>query len=127
NIGSTQELEHAAAAMLSRCRESLPEARIEGFTVQKMIRRGGAHELIAGIAVDKTFGPTIIFGQGGTAVELIADRALALPPLNARLARELIARTRIHRLLLGYRDQAAADMAALESALVSLSQLAADV
>ena len=127
NIESAEELEHAAAAMLLRCRESLPQARIEGFTVQKMIRRGGAHELLAGIALDPTFGPTIVFGQGGTAVELIGDRALALPPLNARLARELIARTRVHRLLLGYRDCPPADMIALERALVSLSQLAADV
>lgn len=127
NIESAEELERAAAAMLLRCRESAPQARIEGFTVQKMIRRGGAHELLAGIAVDPTFGPTIVFGQGGTAVELIADRALALPPLNARLARELIARTRIRRLLLGYRDCPPADMTALERALVSLSQLAADV
>jgi len=127
NIESVVELERAADAMLLRCRQSAPSARIDGFTVQKMIRRGGAYELLAGIAVDPTFGPTIVFGQGGTAVELIADRALALPPLNARLARELIASTRIHRLLLGYRDHAAADTAALERALVSLSQLAADV
>jgi acetyltransferase len=127
NIESAEELERAAAAMLLRCRASSPQARIEGFTVQRMIRRGGAHELLAGIAVDPTFGPTIVFGQGGTAVELIADRALALPPLNGRLARELMARTRIHRLLLGYRDCPPADLVALERALVSLSQLAADV
>lgn len=127
NIESAEELERAAGAMLLRCRESSPRARIEGFTVQKMIRRGGAHELLVGLAVDPTFGPTIVFGQGGTAVELIADRALALPPLNARLARELIARTRVHRLLVGYRACPAADLAALEHALVSLSQLAADV
>jgi len=92
-----------------------------------MIRRGGAHELLVGVALDPTFGPAIVFGQGGTAVELIADRALALPPLNARLARDLIARTRIHRLLLGYRDRPPIDMAALERALVGLSRLAADV
>jgi acetyltransferase len=127
NIESAGELERAAAAMLVRCRESAPQARIEGFTVQKMIRRGGAHELLVGIAMDPTFGPTIVFGQGGTAVELIADRALALPPLNARLARELIEGTRIHRLLLGYRDCPPTDMPALERTLVSLSQLAADV
>ncbi|MDE2448632.1 MAG: acetate--CoA ligase family protein [Gammaproteobacteria bacterium] len=127
NIESAEDLDHAAGAMLLRCRERSPEARIEGFTVQKMIRRGSAWELLVGIAVDPTFGPTIVFGQGGTAVELIADRALALPPLNARLARELMARTRIHRLLLGFRDCPPADMVALERALVSLSQLAADM
>lgn len=127
NIESAEDLQRAAAAMLLRCRESAPGARIEGFTVQKMIRRGGAHELLAGIVADPTFGPTIVFGQGGTAVELIGDRALALPPLNARLASELIARTRIHRLLLGYRDCPPADIPALERALVGLSQLAADM
>ena len=127
NIESAEELERAAGAMLQRCRASSPGARIEGFTVQRMIRRGGAHELLVGVALDPTFGPAIVFGQGGTAVELIADRALALPPLNARLARDLIARTRIHRLLLGYRDRPPIDMAALERALVGLSQLAADV
>jgi len=127
NIESADELERAAAAMLVRCRENAPGTRIDGFTVQKMIRRGGAHELLAGVAVDPTFGPTIVFGQGGTAVELIGDRALALPPLNARLASELIASTRIHRLLAGYRDCPPTDMAALERALLSLSQLAADV
>jgi acetyltransferase len=127
NLGSEEELQRAAQAMLLRCRELAPQARMEGFTVQKMVRRGGAHELIAGVAVDATFGPVILFGQGGTAVEVIADRALALPPLNARLARDLIEQTRMYRLLRGYRDQPAADLAALERTLVALSQLAADV
>jgi acetyltransferase len=113
--------------MHARCRELRPAARIEGFTVQEMIRRGGAHELIAGMAVDATFGPTIVFGQGGTAVELIGDRALALPPLNATLARDLISQTRVQRLLCGYRDRPAVDMLALELTLVKLSQLAVDV
>lgn len=127
DIETPQDLQRAAVSMLRRCRERQPDARLEGFTVQRMVRRGGAHELIAGVAVDATFGPAIIFGEGGTAVELIGDRALALPPLNARLARELISRTRVHRLLLGYRDRPAIAMPALEQALISLSQLAADL
>jgi acetyltransferase len=127
NLATEDALQLAARAMLLRCHGLAPRARLEGFTVQKMVRRGGAHELIAGIAVDATFGPVILFGQGGTAVEVIADRALALPPLNARLARDLIEQTRVYRLLRGYRDQPATDLAALERALVALSQLAADV
>lgn len=127
NIETREELERAAASMLLRCRERQAGARIEGFTVQKMVRRGGAHELIAGIALDATFGPTIVFGQGGTAVEVIGDRALALPPLNARLAHDLISQTRVYRLLRGYREHPAVDMQALEQALVRLSELAADV
>jgi acetyltransferase len=127
DLASSEELQRAASAMLARCRQLKPQAAVEGFTVQKMIRRGGAYELIAGIAVDATFGPTILFGRGGSAVELIGDRALALPPLNATLARDLISQTRVHRLLRGYRDHAPVDMVALEQALVSLSQLAAEV
>ena len=127
DIETPDDLQKAADNMLTRCRARVPEARIEGFTVQRMIRRSGAHELIAGMAVDPTFGPTMVFGQGGTAVEVIADRALALPPLNATLARELISRTRIYQVLRGYRDCPAADLAALERTLVRLSQLVADL
>ena len=127
NLGTAEELERAAESMLARCRKLKPGARMEGFTVQAMIRRGGAHELIAGMAVDATFGPTIVFGHGGTAVEVLGDRALALPPLNATLARDLISQTRVQRLLWGYRDHPAVDMPALELLLVKLSQLVADV
>ena len=74
-----------------------------------MIVRPKARELIAGIADDPTFGPVIVFGRGGTAVEVINDKALALPPLDIKLARELIARTRVSRLLKAYRDVPAAD------------------
>jgi acetyltransferase len=127
DIANMEELARAAQAMLVRCRSLRPQARLEGFTVQKMIRRGGAHELLAGIAVDATFGPVVLFGRGGTAVEVIGDRALGLPPLNSVLARELIARTRVARLLGGARGLAAVDMPAVESTLVKLAQLATEV
>jgi acetyltransferase len=127
NIDSAAELERVAAAMLQRCREHAPQARIEGFTVQRMIRRGGAHELLAGMALDPTFGPVVLFGRGGTAVEVLGDRALALPPLNSVLTRELIARTQVSRLLSGARGVTPVAMPALEAALMRLSQLACDV
>jgi acetyltransferase len=127
NIGGAAELVPAAQAMLQRCRELRPQARIEGFTVQRMVRRGGAQELFAGIAVDSTFGPVVLFGRGGTAVEVIGDRALALPPLNSVLTRELISRTRVSRLLAGARGVRAVAMPALEAALTRLSQLACNV
>ena len=76
-----------------------PRPRIEGFAVQPMIRRPNAHELIVGASDDPQFGPVILFGHGGTAVEVVADRALALPPLNMRLAHDLMAQTRVPRLL----------------------------
>ena len=63
-----------------------------------------AREVLVGVATDAVFGPVISFGAGGVAVEAVRDTALALPPLNATLARELMSRTRVHRLLAGYRD-----------------------
>jgi acetyltransferase len=68
----------------------------------------------------------ILFGQGGVAVEVIGDRAVALPPLNLALARDLISHTRVSRLLAGYRDRAAIDHGALEQVLLKVSQLICD-
>jgi acetyltransferase len=73
------------------------------------------------------FGPVVSFGRGGTAADVINDRALALPPLDLRLARELIERTRVSRILKAYRDVPAADERAIELVLVKLAQLAADL
>src|SRR5262245_64382282 len=95
--------------------------------VSPMILRPDARELIAGIADDPTFGPVVVFGRGGTAVEVINDKALALPPLDLKLARDLIARTRVSRILKAYRDVPAADQDAVALVLVKLAQLAADV
>jgi len=116
----------AAEAMLAAVRAKAPEARIGGFTVQPMIVRPHAWELLVGIGRDPTFGPVILFGQGGTAAEIVADRAIGLPPLNSVLAGELIGRTRIARILGGYRDRPPAAMPAIENTLARLAELAAD-
>ncbi|WP_370196383.1 GNAT family N-acetyltransferase [Aurantimonas sp.] len=124
NIGSAQEMRESAEAMLEAVRAYAPHARIDGFTVQPMIVRDGAYELIAGIAPDPTFGPVILFGRGGKAAEVIGDRAIGLPPLNSVLAREMIRATRISKLLAGYRDVAPVAFDALADVLVRLSELA---
>jgi acetyltransferase len=127
NLDSEQAVRDAAAAMLARVRSARPDARIDGFTVQAMVKPARARELIVGASVDRTFGPVILFGAGGTAVEVLADRAVALPPLNAPLARALVARTRVSKLLDGYRDVPPADRDALDAVLIAVSQLLADV
>jgi acetyltransferase len=127
NIESADELRASAVAMLRRAHELRPEARLEGFVVQPMVRRPQAFELLIGVANDPQFGPVIVFGQGGTAVEIVGDRAVALPPLNTALARELVSRTRIARLLAGYRDRPAADLDAVCRALVAVSQMVIDL
>lgn len=126
DLTTAEAVRVAAENMLARIRKIRPEARISGFLVQPMIRRRDARELIAGIADDPTFGPVVVFGRGGTAVEAIADKALALPPLDLDRARDLIARTRVSRVLAAYRNVPAANLDAVATTLVKLAQLAAD-
>jgi acetyltransferase len=95
--------------------------------VQPMVRRTHALELIAGVDSDRQFGPVILFGAGGTAVEVLDDTALTLPPLNLKLARDLIARTRISRLMRGYRKVPAVALDAVALTLVRLSQMVIDL
>src|SRR5690606_8156985 len=115
----------AAEEILARAARQLPEARGPGVTVQPMIRRPRAHAPTAGRAVDRTFGPVLLFGAGGTSVEVVADTAQALPPLDLNLAHDLMQRTRIWRLLQGYRDRPAADIDRIAEVLVRLGYLVA--
>lgn len=116
-----------ASEMRERIARDFPEARISGFTIQEMVHRPHAHELILGMAVDRQFGPFLLFGHGGTAVEVIGDRALALPPLNITLARELMSGTRVFKQLQGYRDRPATNLDGVARILVCLSQLVCDL
>ena len=124
---SGAEVESAAREMLDKVSRRAPQARLTGFSIEEMIRRPQAFELLAGIADDPVFGPVILFGQGGTAAEIIRDRAIGLPPLNLPLAREMIGRTRVASLLEGYRDRPAAAIDEVALTLVKLSQLLIDV
>jgi acetyltransferase len=126
DLDDEAEVRSAAAAMLRRVAAARPDAAIEGFTVQAMVRRPRALELIAGTHVDAVFGPVLLFGAGGTSVEVVADRALGLPPLNAPLARALVQRTRIAKLLAGWRDVPPADLVAIEQVLIALARLVAE-
>lgn len=96
-----------------------------GVTIQPMIAHEGA-ELILGSSIDAQFGPVLMFGTGGKLVEVFQDTVLALPPLNATLARRLMERTRIYSALKGTRGQKAADLSALAQMLVRFSQLVAE-
>jgi len=127
DLTSEADVREAARSILIRARRERPDARVTGFAVQPMVRRGQRRELIAGLAEDPVFGPVVVFGRGGTAVEVIDDRALGLPPLDLILARDLIGRTRVARRLEAYRDVPAADLPAIALTLVKLSQLAADL
>ena len=123
SLTSPSAAENAAQMMLEAISRQFPKARLSGFTVQPMVQRTGAHELILGMADDQTFGPVVMFGAGGVAVEVMQDTVLALPPLDLKLARDLINQTRVVRLLRGYRDRPAADIDAIALTLVKLSAL----
>lgn len=117
----------AARLILQRVAAARPSARIEGVTVHPLIRRPDARELYAGLADDPVFGPVIVFGRGGKAIGRFGDHALALPPLDLSLARDLIGRTQVSQVLGDYRDVGSVDIDALALTLVKLAQLAADV
>lgn len=121
------EVRTAARRMRETIARAAPDARLTGFTVQQMAEMPGAEELIIGVSEDRLFGPTILFGHGGTQVEVVEDTAIALPPLNLVLARDTMARTRVWKLLQGYRDRPAADLDAIALTLVRISRMVADL
>jgi acetyltransferase len=122
-LESADAARDAAKAMLERITREHPNARIDGFTVQAMVQRPRAHELIIGVSEDATFGPILMFGAGGTSVEVMADTAQALPPLDMKLARDLMRHTRVQKLLEGYRDRPPADLEQIALTLAKISAM----
>ena len=122
NLADAHAVRHAYRAIEAGVRERAGEGHFQGVTVQPMIRRDG-YELIVGSSIDPQFGPVLLFGTGGQLVEVFADRALALPPLNTTLARRMMEQTRIYQALKGVRGRQPVDLAALEQLLVRFSQL----
>lgn len=127
NLSGRDQVRGAAEAMLETVAELSGGASVDGFTVQEMAEMPNAHELILGLKQDAVFGPTVLFGKGGVEVEVVRDSAIALPPLNSVLAHDLMAQTRVHDLLKGYRNRPAADLDAIAGVLVRLGRLALDL
>jgi len=126
NLENAEAVRTAAQGILNRVAQHRPDARIHGFSVQRMALRPNARQLMLGCACDRLFGPVLVFGEGGRAVEVVRDHAVGLPPLNLPLARQMIARTRVSRRLEAHGIRPAADGEALALALVRLSHLLAD-
>jgi acetyltransferase len=126
DLADAAQVRAEAAALLARVRAARPEARIDGVIVQQMVRQPGAIELLVGLSEDPTFGPVVVFGQGGAAVEIVQDSAVALPPLNLLLARGQMAQTRVWHLLQAYRGEPAAAIDAIAEVLIRIGQLAAE-
>jgi acetyltransferase len=126
-LASAADVRLGAQAMLERVARLRPQAQVAGFIVQAMVDRPRAHELIVGTTTDPVFGPVLLFGQGGTAVELSQNHAVALPPLNAALARDLVQRSGLATLLAGYRERPAVPEAVLLETLRQVAQMACDL
>jgi acetyltransferase len=123
NIRGEETLMREYAALIARIRQLRPEARIEGVTVQPMIEKRYGRRLMIGVATQATFGRVIRFGAGGIASEVVQDNAIGLPPLNRRLAQELVSRTRAAYLLEPYRHIPGVDTEAILDALLRVSEL----
>ena len=127
NVPDAQAVHAAFAQINANAALARPDAHIIGVSVEPMLMRKNARETMVGMIRDPVFGPAITFGAGGTAVEIIGDRAVGLPPLNAYLISDMIRRTRISRMLGAFRNLSAVDMPALESVILRVSEMACEL
>jgi acetyltransferase len=127
NIREPRSVRTAFREMTDAIKASNPDARIHGVTVESMLQRPHARELMAGIVQDPVFGPVVSFGLGGTAVEIFADSMVALPPLNEYLTNQLIEGTRASRYLKKFRNLPEANLMALTQVLQRLSEITCEL
>ena len=123
NIMSAADVQTAYRELTDNAKAARPDATILGVTVEPMAKVEDARELVVGVSRDPVFGPTILFGAGGTMVEILQDSAVSLPPLNEVLANRLIDRTRVARLLAAFRNRSPVDRAAVINVLLRISNL----
>jgi acetyltransferase len=126
NIVNAQAVRSAYNELVASVRKKTGR-QYESVAVERMHDNPNSREVLVGVARDPVFGPVITFGAGGTAVEIHRDRAIALPPINGFIARTLISRTRIFRMLGEYRGMPAANMGALEQALGRVSEMVCEL
>jgi acetyltransferase len=126
-VADAAQVRRVYAELLEAVKARRPDARVTGVTVEPMARSRHGRELVVGVVRDPVFGPAIAFGAGGSAVEIVRDRAVALPPLNGFLARRLMDQTRAAKLLGPFRNQPAADVDAVAEVLIRVSEMACEL
>ncbi|HJV27464.1 MAG TPA: bifunctional acetate--CoA ligase family protein/GNAT family N-acetyltransferase [Aromatoleum sp.] len=127
NVETPAAAAAAAQGMLTRIGALRPDTPVSGFAVQRMESRAHARQLIIGVATDPLFGPIIVFGEGGRALEVYRHMAVGLPPLNLPLAQDLIDRSRAAAMLAAYHTHPQADRDAIALTLIKVSQLVVDL
>lgn len=127
NLSNAQAVRSAYLEIIQSVQKNSPNARIDGVVVEPMVIKPNGRELMVGVTSDPIFGPVITFGAGGVLVEVLGDRAVALPPLNHFLAKDMIQRTRISQFLAAFRNLPPIDMAALENTLIRVSEMVCEL
>ena len=127
NIDDAQSVRRTFTEILERAKRLRPDARMEGITVEHMVSTRAARELMIAVFRDKIFGPVITFGAGGTKVEVLQDRALGLPPLNAFIIQTMIDHTRIARLMGAFQHMPPMNRVALAKILQRVSEMVCEL
>ncbi|UTB34085.1 MAG: acetate--CoA ligase family protein [Methanobacterium sp. ERen5] len=124
NLYSAADVREAYEDMMENIPKLEPEAVLEGVQLQKML--SGGKEVIIGMIQDPTFGPTLMFGLGGTYVEILKDVKFAIAPVNEMEAHNMIKGVKSYKLLEGARGENAADIASITDTILKISQLVTD-
>jgi acetyltransferase len=126
-IGNASAVRGTFTELVERAKNRVPNATIKGVTIEQMHSPENGRELLVGVIRDPVFGPTITFGAGGTQVEVMRDRAVGLPPLNSFLASQMIANTKIARLLKDFRGMPAVNIEAIEQTMIRVSEMVCEI
>ncbi|MDD5389182.1 MAG: bifunctional acetate--CoA ligase family protein/GNAT family N-acetyltransferase [Gallionellaceae bacterium] len=126
-LSSGHAVRSAYSGMMAEVQRRVPDAKLDGVVIEPMLERPNAREVLVGVTTDPVLGPVIVFGSGGVDVEAAQDRAVTLPPLNRFLARDLMHRTRVIKLLGEFRNRPAADLGALEQVLLRVSEMVCEL
>lgn len=124
HLQSEEEVKNAFDEINASVKNHVPDATVSGVLIEPMIPK--KYELFIGCKKDPIFGPAIVFGMGGIAVELFNDITVGLPPLNMALALHMIQKTKIYKLLSGYRGTPGVDVSAIQFLLYKFSYLIID-
>ncbi len=127
NLGNAQAVRTAYHEIMDNVQRNRPNALMDGISIEPMIVKPNGRELMVGVTNDPVFGPVITFGAGGTMVEIMGDRSVTLPPLNHFLVKDLIQGTHVAKMLGAFRHMPPADMEALESVLLRVSEMVCEL
>jgi len=127
NLGNAQAVVGAYHEIIESVKLNRADAHIDGVSIEPMIVKPNGRELMVGVTNDPVFGPIITFGSGGTTVEVMGDRSVALPPLNTFLAKDLVQDTHVAKMLGAFRHMPPVNLDALESVLLRVSEMVCEL